>query len=155
MVSEASFSFGITSRALSSVRMKVYMRRDLLDCALDAADLDPVADPQWLGHRDHQPGDEVSERSLGGEADDQAQHRRGREQTARHSAYLGDHEQRREQPDRHDPGRDRPAQDAVARHRLRRLVGARDPRSISRTATNVATSTIPITSRRCHGSMAS
>jgi hypothetical protein len=100
---------------------------DFLDRPLEAADLDPIADPQRLRHRDHQPGDDVSERSLGGEPDDQAQHRRGREQTARDRAHLGNHEERREQPDRHDPGRDRPAQDAIARHRLRRLVGAHDP----------------------------
>ena len=122
MVSEASFSFGITSRALSSVRMNVYISPISSTAPVHTRDLDPVAEPQRLRHRDHQPGDEVAERPLRREADDQAEHRRGREQPAGDRAHLWDHEQRREHADGDDPGRDGAAQDAVAGHRLGRAV---------------------------------
>jgi hypothetical protein len=99
---------------------------DLLHHSRDAGDLDPVAEAQRLGHGDHQPGDEVAERALRSEAEDEAEDGRRGEQTAGHSADLGDHEQRREEADGHDRGRDRAAQHAVAGQCLRRAVGTHD-----------------------------
>ena len=100
MVSEASFSFGITSLALSSVRMNVYISP--ISSTPPSTPPTSTQSPSRSGcvDGDHQPGDEVSERPLRREADDQAEDRRGRQEAAGDGAHLWDDEERREQPDR-------------------------------------------------------
>ena len=102
MVSEASFSFGITNRESSSVRMNVYVSPISSTTPSTSSTDDAVAEPQRLRERDQDPGDRVAERALRGEADDEAEHRRGREDAAGDRAHLRDHEQRREDADEDD-----------------------------------------------------
>ena len=115
MVSEASFSFGTTSRALVLRADERVREADLLDDAVLAVVGDAVAEPDGLRDRDQEAGDEVAERSLRREADDHAEHRGRREQAAGDRAHLRDDEERREEADEEDRHADRAAQHAVAR----------------------------------------
>ena len=128
MVSEASFSFGITSRALSSVRMKVYMSP--ISSTAPSTPPTSTQSPSRSGcvNAIISPATKLPSVRCAAKPMIRPEHRRRREQPARDRAHLRDHEQRREQRRRVTiPAGDRPAQDAVARHRLRRAVGAHDP----------------------------
>ena len=111
MVSEASFSFGITSREPSPVRMNVYVSPISSTMPSASPNIDRVAEPQRLGERDQDPRDRVPERPLRREADDQPEHRRRGEDAAGDGAHLRDDEQRRENADEHDRRRHRAPQD--------------------------------------------
>src|SRR5262249_32698932 len=99
---------------------------DLFDDSLGVLDDDVVAETDGLGERDQQSGDEVAERALRREADDDAEDGRRGEQAARDGANLRNHEQRREQPDEDDRRGDAASNDPVPRRRLRRELTSRD-----------------------------
>ena len=83
-----------------------------------------VAEPDRLRERDQQAGDEVPDRLLSGEADNDSDHGRRRENPSGNRAHLRDHEQRREEADEDDCREDAAAQDAVAGDRGGRQVAA-------------------------------
>ncbi len=87
---------------------------DLLDGALDVVDGDQIAEPQRLGEGDHDPGDEVRERALGGEADDEARRSRKRRGARRPPPAPGNGEQGREDPDDDDRRHQAAAQHLVS-----------------------------------------
>ena len=66
---------------------------DLLDDALHVVDRDRVSEAQRLGERDHDAGDEVRERALGGEADDEADDRGRGQEAGCDRAHLRDDEE--------------------------------------------------------------
>ena len=63
MVSEASFSFGITSLVSSSARTNVYVRLISSTTPSTPSNDDAVAEPERLRERDQQAGDEVARAS--------------------------------------------------------------------------------------------
>ena len=107
MVSEASFSFGTTSRSPERVRSHVYVRPISSTTPAHALHLDVVAEPQRLRDRDQDAGDHVADRALAGEPDHEADDRRRGEHAAGDRAHLRDHEQRRHDADEDDRRRRR------------------------------------------------
>ena len=114
IVSEASFSFGTTSRSSSDGTQPGVGEPDLLDDPSRALDLDLVAEPQRLRERDQDPGDRVADRALAREPDHEREHCRRGEHAAGDRAHLRDHEQRREDADEDDRHEQRAADHAVA-----------------------------------------
>src|SRR5207237_8831735 len=69
---------------------------DLLDDPPPTLELHAVAETTRLRESDQEAGDEVAEGPLGGESDDDPDHGRRGEETARDGAYLRHRQQRRE-----------------------------------------------------------
>ena len=104
---------------------------DLLDRPLLILDDDLVADAQRLREGDENTGDEVRERPLRGEADDEADDGGRGKHASRDRADGGNDEKSRENAERHDRDDDRAPSDAVARKSLGREVEPPRDRTVS------------------------
>ena len=87
----------------------------VLDDAVVVLERDPVADPQRLRDREHDPGHRVGEHLAGGEADDRGDERAGGEQAGRELGEAGELRQRDRDADQQDPRVDQAAEEAQAR----------------------------------------
>ena len=150
MVSEASFSFGTTSRRSILGADERVGEADLLDDPVLAVVGHAVAETHRLRDRDQQAGDEVAERPLRREADDHAEHGGRGEQPAGDRPHLRDDEQRREEAD--DENR-RPSRCAAgcgsASPIPARACGATGASRRARATSETTTKTAAAMSRRC------
>ena len=127
MVSEANFSFGITSRALSDVLMNVYVRP--ISSTVPSTPSTVTRSPSRSGwvKAMTRPETKFASGRLRGEADDEADDGGGREQAGGDRPHLRDDEQRGEDPERDDRGHQAAAQHAVAGRGPGRKLAARHP----------------------------